>query len=58
MKIPKKPSGRKRSPFYWWRRFKSHKYLPHNASLLVGGIFFIVIEYLLNQIGMTIIPWK
>ena len=34
MKIPKKPSGRKRSPFYWWRRFKSHKYLPHNASLL------------------------
>ena len=34
MKIPKKPSGRKRSSFYWWRRFKSHKYLPHNASLL------------------------
>ena len=34
MKIPKKPSGRKRSPFYWWRRFKSHKYLPHNVSLL------------------------
>ena len=34
MKIPKKPSGRTRSPFYWWRRFKSHKYLPHNASLL------------------------
>ena len=34
MKRPIKPSGRKRSPFYWWRRFRSHKYLPHNASLL------------------------
>ena len=34
MKRPLKPSGRKRSPFYWWRRFKSHKYLPHNAPLL------------------------
>ena len=27
-------------------------------QLVVGGIFFIVVEYLLNQIGMTIIPWK
>ena len=26
MKVPKKPSGRKSTPFYWWRRFKSHKY--------------------------------
>ena len=34
MKRPLKPSGRKRSPFYWWRRFRSHKYLPHNAPLL------------------------
>ena len=34
MKRPLKPSGRKRSPFYWWRRFRTHKYLPHNAPLL------------------------
>ena len=34
MRRPLKPSGRKRSPFYWWRRFRSHKYLPHNAPLL------------------------
>ena len=27
-------------------------------QLVVGGVFFIVVEYLLNQIGMTIIPWK
>ena len=27
-------------------------------QLAVGGVFFIVVEYLLNQIGMTIIPWK
>ena len=27
-------------------------------QLVVGGMFFIIIEYLLNQIGMTIIPWK
>ena len=33
-KIPKKPSGRKRSPFYWWRRFRTHKTKPWNASLL------------------------
>ena len=34
MKVPKKPSGRKRSPFYWWRRFRTHKTKPWNASLL------------------------
>ena len=34
MRVPKKPSGRKRSPFYWWRRWKSHKYLPVRAGLL------------------------
>ena len=33
-RIPKKPSGRKRSPFYWWRRFRTHKTKPWNASLL------------------------
>ena len=27
-------------------------------QLIVGGIFFFVIELLLNLIGMTIIPWK
>ena len=27
-------------------------------QVVVGGMFFIIIEYLLNQIGMTIIPWK
>jgi hypothetical protein len=27
-------------------------------QLIVGGIFLIIIEYLLNLIGMTVIPWK
>jgi len=27
-------------------------------QLVVGGMFFIIIEYLLNQINKTIIPWK
>ena len=27
-------------------------------QLIVGGIFFSIIELLLNLIGMTIIPWK
>tara|TARA_R100000900_G_C3230731_1_gene143014 strand:- start:238 stop:417 length:180 start_codon:yes stop_codon:yes gene_type:complete len=27
-------------------------------QLLIGGIFLIAVEYLLNLIGMTIIPWK
>ncbi len=27
-------------------------------QLVVGGVFFIIIELLLNLIGLTIIPWK
>ena len=27
-------------------------------QLVVGGVFIIIVEYLLNQMGMTIIPWK
>jgi hypothetical protein len=27
-------------------------------QLAVGGVFFIVVEVLLNLVGMTIIPWK
>jgi|TARA_X000000368_G_C22608806_1_gene527046 hypothetical protein len=27
-------------------------------QLVIGGIFFIWVELLLNSIGMTIIPWK
>ena len=34
MRVPKKPSGRRALPFYWWRRFRSHKSLPYKASLL------------------------
>ena len=34
MKIHPKPKRGKRSPFYWWRRWKSHKYLPVKAGLL------------------------
>ena len=34
MKIPPKPKRGKRSPFYWWRRWKSHQYLPVKAGLL------------------------
>jgi hypothetical protein len=34
MKIPPKPNRGKRSPFYWWRRWKSHKYLSVKAGLL------------------------
>ena len=30
---PKKPSGRKALPFYWWRRFKTHKFLSTKSSL-------------------------
>jgi hypothetical protein len=33
-KAPKRPRGGKRTPFYWWRRFKSHKNLPYNAGLI------------------------
>ena len=34
MKVPPKPKRGKRSPFYWWRRWKSHKYIPVKAGLL------------------------
>ena len=34
MKIPKKPNGRRALPFYWWRRFKTHKYLPYKAPVV------------------------
>ena len=34
MKIPKKPNRGKRSPFYWWRRWRSHQYLPVRKGLL------------------------
>ena len=34
MRVPKKPSGRKALPFYWYRRFKTHKSLPYKARLL------------------------
>ena len=34
MKIPPKPKRGNRSPFYWWRRWKSHKYLPVRKGLL------------------------
>ncbi len=27
-------------------------------QLVVGRVFIIIVEYLLNQMGMTIIPWK
>lgn len=27
-------------------------------QLIVGGIFFTIVEIILNQIGMTIIPWR
>lgn len=34
MRVPVKPSGRRAMPFYWWRRFRTHKCLPYKASLL------------------------
>ena len=34
MKAPRKPIHRKRTPFYWWRRFRIHKSLPYKAALL------------------------
>tara|TARA_R110001592_G_scaffold7667_1_gene42488 strand:- start:160 stop:597 length:438 start_codon:yes stop_codon:yes gene_type:complete len=34
MRIPKKPSGRKALPFYWYRRFKAHKCLPYKYPLI------------------------
>ena len=33
-KAPKRPKGGKRSPFYWWRRFRSHKSLPYSKGLI------------------------
>lgn len=33
-KVPKKPSGRRALPFYWWRRYKTHKPLPSKYPLL------------------------
>lgn len=32
-KRPQRPKGGKRTPFYWWRRFPSHRYLSHRASI-------------------------
>ena len=34
MRVPKKPSGRRAMPFYWWRRFKTHKSLPYKSPLI------------------------
>ena len=34
MRVPKKPTGRRALPFYWWRRFRTHKCLPYKSSLL------------------------
>ena len=34
MRVPKKPTGRRALPFYWYRRFKSHKCLPYKSSLV------------------------
>jgi hypothetical protein len=33
-KIPQKPTHRKRSPFYWWRRFPTHKPLHPYKPLI------------------------
>ena len=33
-RIPQKPTHRKRSPFYWWRRFPTHKGLHHYKPLI------------------------
>jgi|TARA_R110000764_G_scaffold145289_1_gene233045 hypothetical protein len=32
--IPIKPRHRKSTPFYWWRRYRTHKSLPYKATLL------------------------
>ncbi len=34
MRIPNKPSGRRATPFYWWRRFRTHRNLPYKAPLI------------------------
>ena len=33
MRVPKKPTGRRALPFYWWRRFKSHQHLPSKTHI-------------------------
>jgi hypothetical protein len=33
-RIPPKPTHRKRSPFYWWRRFPTHQVLHHYRPLI------------------------
>ncbi len=33
VKVPKKPTGRKALPFYWWRRYRTHKTLPSKYPL-------------------------
>jgi len=33
-RIPPKPTHRKSSPFYWWRKFPTHKALPSNKLLI------------------------
>ena len=33
-RIPPKPTHRKRSPFYWWRRFPTHQALHHYRPLI------------------------
>ena len=33
-KAPIRPKGGKRSPFYWWRRFRSRKSLPYSKGLI------------------------
>lgn len=33
-KIPKKPTGRRALPFYWYRRFKTHKYLSYKSPII------------------------
>ena len=34
MKTPRKPTRRSATPFYWWRRYRTHKPLPTKASLI------------------------
>ena len=34
MKTPIKPTRRSATPFYWWRRYRTHKPLPTKASLI------------------------
>ena len=46
----------KKSPIRKWAlSLKGWKWLAW--QLVVGGIFFTIVELILNQIGMTIIPF-